>query len=59
MTTTNTSKNHLSSEESQVLLKILKDRFEKNPHRHKDIEWFKVQAKLEASPQKLWSLTVI
>jgi hypothetical protein len=56
MTTTNTSKNHLSSEESQVLLKILKDRFEKNPNRHKDIEWFKVQAKLEASPQKLWSL---
>lgn len=25
--------------------------------RHRDIEWAKVQAKLEANPQKLWSLS--
>lgn len=52
----NIIKNVLSSEESQVLLKILKDRFEKNLNRHKNIEWIKVQEKLEANPQKLWSL---
>jgi hypothetical protein len=34
----------------------LKTRFEKNMKRHKGIEWAKVQAKLEASADKLWSL---
>jgi hypothetical protein len=34
----------------------LKARFEKSPNRHKGVEWAKVQAKLEASPEKLWSL---
>jgi hypothetical protein len=34
----------------------LKNRFEKNMHRHKGLEWNKVQAKLEANPGKLWSL---
>lgn len=38
------------------LLKTLKARFEKNLNRHKDIEWAKVQAKLEANPEKLLSL---
>ena len=51
-----TSKKKLSSEQSDSLLKILKTRFEKNRNRHKDIEWVKVQAKLEANPGKLWSL---
>jgi Protein of unknown function (DUF4256) len=34
----------------------LKDRFEKNLNRHKGLEWAKVQAKLEANAEKLWSL---
>nr|WP_294875621.1 DUF4256 domain-containing protein [uncultured Pedobacter sp.] len=50
------SKKELSSEQREELLKTLKNRFEKNMNRHKDIEWAKVHAKLDASPQKLWSL---
>ncbi|KFF12186.1 hypothetical protein IW15_11535 [Chryseobacterium soli] len=46
----------LSTEQAQDLLKILKARFEKNIKRHKDLDWKKIQAKLEASPEKLWSL---
>lgn len=46
----------LSSEQQQELLNILKKRFEKNKDRHKGIDWSKVQAKLEANPEKLWSL---
>jgi hypothetical protein len=38
------------------LLGILKARFEKNKNRHKDIEWADLEAKLEASEAKLWSL---
>ena len=38
------------------LLSILKIRFEKNMNRHKGIQWAKVQLKLEANPEKLWSL---
>jgi hypothetical protein len=34
----------------------LKARFEKNMSRHKGVEWAKVQAKLEANSEKLWSL---
>ena len=48
----------LSPEQQQELLKALKIRFEKNMVRHKDIEWTKVQAKLDprAGGEKLWSL---
>lgn len=46
----------LSPELREVLLKTLKDRFEKNMNRHAGLEWAKVQAKLEANPEKLWSL---
>lgn len=46
----------LSSTASEELLKIVKDRFEKNRNRHEGIEWNKVQVKLEANPEKLWSL---
>ena len=38
------------------MLSALKNRFEKNPNRHKGHEWAKVQARLEANPEKLWSL---
>ena len=41
----------------EALLSILKARFEKNIHRHKDIEWPKVHPKLEANADKLWSLS--
>ena len=46
----------LSPEQREELLTALKARFEKNMNRHKGVEWAKVQAKLEASPEKLWSL---
>lgn len=51
-----TSEKLLSAAASEELLKTLKDRFEKNRSRHKDVDWNKVQAKLEANPEKLWSL---
>ncbi|MCD0476620.1 DUF4256 domain-containing protein [Flavobacterium sp. EDS] len=46
----------LSAEQNRTLLDILKTRFEKNSNRHKGIEWAKVQAKLEANAEKMWSL---
>ncbi|MET3696538.1 uncharacterized protein DUF4256 [Bacillus oleivorans] len=46
----------LSLEKREELLRALKARFEKNMNRHKDLEWAKVQAKLEANSEKLWSL---
>ena len=49
-------KKELSSEQSIELLDILKARFEKNKNRHKDLDWAKVEAKLRANKQKLWSL---
>ncbi|MFA6017094.1 MAG: DUF4256 domain-containing protein [Patescibacteria group bacterium] len=55
MTNPNTKK-ELLSEQRGELLKILKDRFEKNMNRHKDLKWIKIQAKLEFSAKKLWSL---
>jgi hypothetical protein len=42
--------------EPKELLRALKARFENNMDRHKDLKWVKVQAKLKASPEKLWSL---
>ena len=50
------NKKQLSSQQQLELLRTLKARFEKNMNRHKGIEWNQVQAKLEANPQKLWSL---
>jgi hypothetical protein len=46
----------LTTEQLEELLKVLKNRFESNMNRHKGIEWTKVQIKLEANPEKLWSL---
>ncbi|MBP7809134.1 MAG: DUF4256 domain-containing protein [Bacteroidia bacterium] len=51
-----TSKKSLSSSQRDELLKTLKTRFEKNMKRHKGIEWAKVETKLLAKPEKLWSL---
>ena len=52
----NNNKKDLPAEQRKELLKVLKARFEKNMSRHKGLEWTKVEAKLEASPSKLWSL---
>lgn len=35
---------------------MLKARFESNMNRHKNAEWARLRAKLEANPEKLWSL---
>ena len=50
------SKKLLSPEQREELLKALKDRFEKNMNRHGGLVWAKVRARLEANPEKLWSL---
>src|SRR5215831_14965071 len=52
----NSNKKDLSPEQRQELLGTLKARFEKNLSRHKGLEWANVQARLEANPEKLWSL---
>lgn len=50
------SRTNLSKEKREELLSVLKERFEDNMNRHEGIEWEKVQSKLEAHPDKLWSL---
>ena len=46
----------LSKQQREDLLKTLKARFEHNLIRHKDLQWADLQARLEANPEKLWSL---
>ena len=50
------NKKELSPKQREELLTTLKARFEKNLNRHKGLDWAKVQAKLEANADKLWSL---
>ena len=52
----NSNKKQLPPKQREELLGALKARFEKNMNRHKGLEWPKVQAKLEANTEKLWSL---
>jgi hypothetical protein len=47
----------LSPEQVAEILKTLKAHFEKNMDLHPGLEWAKVQARLEANPEKLWSLS--
>src|SRR5215472_8627976 len=54
---TKNSKKGLSSGQREELLRALKTRFEKRMNRHQGLEWAQVQAKLEASAEKLWSLS--
>ena len=56
MNNINSNKKKFSPEQRDELLGALKARFEKNMNRHKGLEWAKVQAKLEANAEKLWSL---
>ena len=51
-----TATKELTKQQREELLNLLKTRFEKNMKRHKGVEWNKVQARLEANPEKLWSL---
>jgi hypothetical protein len=50
------NKKPLTPKQREELFTALKARFEKNLNRHKGLEWAKVQAKLEANAEKLWSL---
>src|ERR1051326_4390059 len=50
------NKKKLSTSQLESLLTTLKARFEKNKKRHKGLDWSTVQAKLEAFPEKLWSV---
>lgn len=50
------TKKQLTSKQIDMLLELLKNRFEKNIHRHKEIDWANVRAKLIKSPDKLWTL---
>jgi hypothetical protein len=50
------SNRRLSPKQGEELLRALKTRFERNMNRHPDLDWAKVQAKLEANAGKLWSL---
>ena len=55
----NDKNNHqkaLSSEQREELLGTLKARFEKNMKRHEGLDWATILARLEAHPEKLWSL---
>src|SRR5436189_3342528 len=56
MKKTNSNKKELTPAQREELLSALKARFEKNMNRHKDLDWAKVQAKLEAHTERLWSL---
>lgn len=50
------AKRQLAQKQSKDLLNTLKARFEKKMHRHAGLRWADVQARLEAHPEKLWSL---
>jgi len=56
MSQTNRNKRELSPKQREELLGALKARFEKHATRHQGLEWAKVRARLEANPEKLWSL---
>tara|TARA_R100001143_G_C3361089_1_gene135916 strand:+ start:15772 stop:16350 length:579 start_codon:yes stop_codon:yes gene_type:complete len=50
------NKYDLSEEQQEELLERLQTRFEENKKRHKGLDWTDIQTRLEASPEKLWSL---
>ena len=49
-------KKDLTEEQRIKLLKVLNARFDKNMNRHKNLEWIKVQAKVETNIEKIWTL---
>ncbi|GAB3202584.1 hypothetical protein ABID22_002709 [Pontibacter aydingkolensis] len=50
------NKKELTPAQREELIKTLNARFEKNKSRHQGLEWSEVQARLQANPEKLWSL---
>jgi hypothetical protein len=56
MNNIHSKKNKLSPEQNEKILSTLKIRFVKNMNRHKNLEWSKLQAKLETNSEKLWSI---
>lgn len=48
--------NTLTEEQSKALLITLKERFEEHMNRHENLNWVHIKEKLEAKPEKLWSL---
>ena len=52
-----TSKKQLAPKLREDLLGTLQARFEKSMARHKAMEWTKVKTRLQAHPEKLWSLS--
>ncbi|MFN8284057.1 MAG: DUF4256 domain-containing protein [Chitinophagales bacterium] len=53
------TKKTLAAKEAEALLRTLKARFEKNTNRHKGLDWSKIEAKLKANTDKLWSLNAM
>lgn len=49
-------KKELMPDEIEALMVLLENRFTKNMNRHKGLSWDKVEAKLFANPEKLWTL---
>lgn len=56
MKSTNSNNKVLLPDQRLDLLQILHTRFENYMHRHPDIHWVDVQTRLEANPEKMWSL---
>jgi hypothetical protein len=56
MNTIDSTNSALSQEQRDELLGVLRARFEQNMHRHSGLTWAAIQTKLEATPEKLWSL---
>jgi len=50
------TKKKLTPQQTELLLSTLKNRFEKNMSRHKNIKWIEVEKKLRSTESKLWSL---
>ena len=57
MNTPNNNNTSLSPEQAEALIGVLQDRFEKHMERHKGLTWQQVQARLEANPERLWTLS--
>ncbi len=57
MTTTKSIEKTLPQRQRDKLLATLRARFEKNLGRHQGLVWAKVQARLEANAEQLWSLS--
>lgn len=52
----NSNRKNLSPTQRELLLRVLKVRFDTNIDRHKGLEWARVQTRLEADAEKFWSL---